>query len=113
MDVELLVSPNVTDVAGSRIQLKAVANLPFIHLQEPQFAGAGSWPKVWFDKVVATAILVFVSPLLILAALAIKATSRGPVLYRQTRIGLDGQPFGMLKFRSMNVGADADLAPVA
>ncbi len=90
--------------------MKAVANLPFIHLQEPQFAEAGSWPKVWFDKVVATAILVLVSPLLILTALAIKATSRGPVLFRQTRIGLDGQPFGMLKFRSMSVGADADLA---
>jgi exopolysaccharide biosynthesis polyprenyl glycosylphosphotransferase len=110
VDVELLVSPNVMDVAGSRMQLKSVANLPFIHLQEPQFAEAGSWPKLWFDKVVATLVLVLASPLLLITALAIMVTSPGPVLFRQARIGLDGKPFGMLKFRSMQVDADEQLA---
>ena len=110
VDVELLVSPNVMDVAESRLQLKAVADLPFIHLQEPQFAEAGSWPKLWFDKIVAALLLVLASPFLVITAVAIKLTSPGPVLFRQTRIGLDGKPFSVLKFRSMKVDADAQLA---
>ena len=108
-DIELMVSPNVTDVAGSRLQLKAAATLPFIHLDEPQYAEAGSWVKVWFDKLSAATALLLSSPVLIFAALAVKLSSPGPVLYRQSRIGLDGQPFDMLKFRSMYVDADANL----
>lgn len=110
VDIELLVSPNVMDVAGSRLRLKAVARLPFIHLEEPQFAEAGSWPKIWFDKIVAALLLVLASPVLFATAIAIRLTSRGPVLYRQTRIGLDGESFDVLKFRSMLVGADEKLA---
>ena len=110
VDVELMVSPNVMDVAGSRLRLKAVGSMPFIHLEEPQYAEAGSWQKVWFDKAGAALAFVLALPVLLGAALAIKLTSRGPILYRQSRIGLDGKPFDMLKFRSMHVDADAKLA---
>jgi exopolysaccharide biosynthesis polyprenyl glycosylphosphotransferase len=58
------------------------------------------------DVVVAAAALVVLSPLLLALALAIKLTSRGPVLYAQERIGLDGRPFRFYKFRSMRDGAD-------
>ncbi len=51
-------------------------------------------------------ILLVLSPVLLGIALAVKLTSRGPVLFRQTRVGVDGREFTMLKFRSMVAGAD-------
>ena len=59
------------------------------------------------DVTCSTVGLVFISPLLALVAAAIKLDSPGPVFFRQTRIGQDGRPFSMLKFRSMVDGADA------
>ncbi len=59
-----------------------------------------------FDIVCAGSALVFTSPLLVLAALAIKLEDRGPVLYRQTRVGRDGRDFELLKLRTMIVGAE-------
>jgi lipopolysaccharide/colanic/teichoic acid biosynthesis glycosyltransferase len=58
------------------------------------------------DVAVAGAALVLASPLLALGALAVKLTSRGPVLYRQTRVGRDGSDFELLKLRTMVVGAE-------
>ena len=58
------------------------------------------------DLVVASVALLALSPLLIIAAIAIKLDSRGPVLYRQRRAGLGGEPFELLKLRTMHPGAD-------
>ncbi|HSZ70875.1 MAG TPA: sugar transferase [Solirubrobacteraceae bacterium] len=58
------------------------------------------------DVVVAAALLALTSPLLALAALAIRVESRGPIVYRQRRIGRDGAPFDMLKLRTMVDGAE-------
>ncbi len=58
------------------------------------------------DIAIATLALVVLSPLLLVAAVAIKLGSRGPVLYRQRRVGLDGEEFEMLKLRTMVVGSD-------
>lgn len=72
-------------------------------------------PKAWSDPyrslelILVVAALIFLLPLLILLALAIKATSRGPALYRQDRLGQDGQLFGCLKFRSMQIDAEQRL----
>jgi lipopolysaccharide/colanic/teichoic acid biosynthesis glycosyltransferase len=66
--------------------------------------------KRLFDDVVAGVLVVVLAPLMIAAAVAIKVTMPGPVLYRQERVGLDGKPFRIIKFRSMIVGADSQLA---
>jgi lipopolysaccharide/colanic/teichoic acid biosynthesis glycosyltransferase len=58
-------------------------------------------------------VLITALPLLLLVARAIKLTSRGPVFYRSGRIGLDGKPFNLIKFRSMVVGADTQLEMLA
>ncbi len=110
VDVQLLVSPNVVDVADSRIHMRAVATMPLLQVEEPQYAEAGSWPKVLFDRTVAGLLLVMFSPLLVGTAIAVKLTSPGPVFYYQERIGRRGEPFKMTKFRSMRTGADAELA---
>jgi exopolysaccharide biosynthesis polyprenyl glycosylphosphotransferase len=110
VDVDLMVSPNVMDFSGSRIHVRAVAGMPLMHLEEPQYAEAGAWPKLVFDRVFALFAILAFSPVLVIVAVAIKLTSDGPLLYRQRRIGLGGAAFDMLKFRSMRVGADTELA---
>ncbi len=72
-------------------------------------AGGYLLAKRLLDLVSATILLVFLSPILVLIAVAIKLDSKGPVLFRQTRVGWDGQPFTMLKFRSMINNADQSL----
>jgi lipopolysaccharide/colanic/teichoic acid biosynthesis glycosyltransferase len=62
------------------------------------------------DLAVVVPLLVVLSPLLALVAVLVKCTGRGPVFFRQTRIGLQGEPFTMLKFRTMVVGDDDDTA---
>jgi exopolysaccharide biosynthesis polyprenyl glycosylphosphotransferase len=110
IDVDLMVSPNVMEFSGSRIHVRAVAGMPLMHLEEPQYAEAGAWPKATFDRLFALLAIVAFSPLLLAAAAAVKITSQGPVLYRQRRIGLNSDAFEMLKFRTMRTGADTELA---
>lgn len=107
--IDLLLSPNVLDVSSARMTLHDVSGVPLLHLSEPQYAGASRLGKTLFDVVGALVILVLASPLLLATALAVKLTSRGPVFYRQERIGRDAKAFGMIKFRSMKVDADAEL----
>ncbi|MRJ99895.1 exopolysaccharide biosynthesis polyprenyl glycosylphosphotransferase [Aeromicrobium sp. S22] len=113
VEVDLLVSPNVVDVSGPRIHLRAVANMPFIQLEEPQYAGAAKLSKVVFDKTTALLALIVLSPLLLCVAVSVKATSPGPVLYRSTRVGVGGVSFEMLKFRTMVSDADQHVASLA
>jgi len=108
-EVELLVSPNVIDVAPSRLYLHDVSGMPLLHLSQPQYASATRFAKSSFDRLGALCLILLLAPVLLAAAAGVKLTSRGPVLYRQERIGKDGNPFGMIKFRSMRVGADAAL----
>jgi len=76
----------------------------------PSAAGAAGLPARpglprWFDLVAAGAALLVLAPLLAAVALAVRLSSPGPVLFRQQRVGRGGQPFTMLKFRTMRVGA--------
>lgn len=108
-DVDLVVSPGLLDVAGARLAMRPVAGMPLLHVEKPQYHGAKSFLKKAFDFGFALAALIGTAPLLVLAAIAIKMTSRGPVFYRSERIGLDGAPFTMIKFRSMVVDAEERL----
>lgn len=112
MDVDLVVSPGVMDVTEARLTLRLTGGLPLLHVDKPQHEGAHRFQKQAFDFVFSLAALVATAPLLIAAAIAIKLTSRGPVFYRAERIGVDGNPFTMLKFRTMVDGADTQLEPL-
>jgi exopolysaccharide biosynthesis polyprenyl glycosylphosphotransferase len=113
LDVDLVVSPGMVDVAGPRLTVRLVDGQPLIHVDKPQYDGAKRFQKRAFDVCFASAVLLMTAPLLLLAAIAIKVTSRGPVFYLSERIGLDGQPFQMVKLRSMVVDADTRLAEIA
>ena len=110
IDVELMVSPNVMNISDARVHMRAVANMPLLHLEEPQYAGAGAWPKALFDRVFSVLTLIVASPVLLCAIVAVKLSGPGPTLFRQPRIGIDGTPFKMLKFRTMRIGAEDEEA---
>ncbi|MGW4500701.1 sugar transferase [Micromonospora sp. NPDC004336] len=111
--VDLVVAPALTDVAGPRIHTRPVAGLPLIHVEAPEFRGARKLVKGFVDRAVSSLALTLLLPLLAVIALAVKLDSRGPVLFRQTRVGQGGREFGVYKFRTMVVNADALLAELA
>ena len=106
LDIDLLVAPGVVDIAGPRLQMRPVAGLPLIHVEKPQYHGAKRFQKRLFDLLFSGSVLLFGLPILLAVGLAVKLTSKGPVFYRQERVGLDGHPFEMIKFRTMVVDAD-------
>lgn len=107
--VDLLVSPGILEVTGARLSIRPVAGLSLLHLERPAFRGWRVLAKALVDRGASLALIAMVSPLLMVTALAVKVGSRGPVLFHQTRIGVDGEPFRMLKFRSMVVDAECRL----
>ncbi len=109
-DVQVVVAPSVTDICSDRIRVRPVGGLPLIHIEPPTAIDASRWGKRLFDIVGSVALLVAFAPLFVLATLRIKAHDRGPVLFRQTRIGRDGSEFSCLKLRTMVLDAEAKLA---
>jgi exopolysaccharide biosynthesis polyprenyl glycosylphosphotransferase len=105
-DAELLLAPALTEVAGPRVRIRPVCGLPLLHMERPELRGVRRLAKECVDLVGALLGLFILLPVLLGIAVAIKIDSRGPVLYRQQRVGRDGCTFGMLKFRSMVRDAD-------
>ncbi|MGK9147404.1 sugar transferase [Plantibacter flavus] len=106
----LVVAPSLTNIGGPRIHTRPVAGLPLIHVETPRYEGRKRFSKRTFDLLGSGIILLLTSPVLLVVALLVKLTSPGPVFYRQERVGLKGEPFDMLKFRSMRANADDELA---
>ncbi len=104
---ELVLAPALTDVGGSRIHLRPAAGLPLIHVETPHYRGAGRFAKRAFDLAVASVLLVILAPMFAVIAVLVARDSPGGVFYRQERIGRNGEPFSILKFRSMCSDADA------
>ncbi len=110
--VTIHVVPDLFRFASLRGGVEEFEGVPFIHLRESPLHGWNSLTKRVFDVGFSLAVLVALAPVLVALAAAVRLTSRGPVLYRQERMGLDGQRFGMLKLRTMRVDAEAQTGPV-
>jgi exopolysaccharide biosynthesis polyprenyl glycosylphosphotransferase len=110
--VSIHVVPDLLQFMVLRSRVEDLDGLPTINLSDTRLDGWSRFVKRGFDLVVAFAALVFLSPVMLLVALAIWIEDRGPVFYRQMRMGLDGKPFAILKFRSMRVGAEAETGAV-
>ncbi len=104
--IQLLMAPDLVDIAGPRIVSRPAGGLPMLLVEEPRTTGPARAVKGLTERVLALAITIVALPLMVVLGLLVKLTSRGPVLFRQIRVGRDGQPFEMLKFRSMVDGAD-------
>jgi len=106
-DVQLIVSPQVGPVSSRRLQPVAVGGHQLIRVDRVQLGGRQSVLKRLMDVALSAVGLVALAPLLAGVAAAIRLTSPGPAVFRQTRVGVDGAEFTLYKFRSMVTGADA------
>ena len=104
--LEFQVVPSAYELMLDRVQMQAVAGVPLLGLRRGNIQGSNRLIKRVFDVTAASILLVLVSPLMALVALAIKLSSRGPVLFTQVRVGENGRTFRFFKFRSMHVDSD-------
>ncbi|HXD59237.1 MAG TPA: sugar transferase [Thermoleophilaceae bacterium] len=112
--VRVRVAPSTMEILMDRVEFVPGQTLPLFELKPPVFEGADWLIKRTFDLVGSVLLGVLMSPVMLLSALAIKLTSRGPVLYRSMRPGIGGAPFPCLKFRTMFADAEerqAELEP--
>jgi exopolysaccharide biosynthesis polyprenyl glycosylphosphotransferase len=107
------VSSTLFDVAPWRLEVRSVGNVPMLYVAPVSHSGWRAASKRLFDAVAASVGLLVAGPVLLVAAALIKLEDGGPVFFRQSRLGRDGVPFGMLKLRSMVPDAEARLAEVA
>jgi exopolysaccharide biosynthesis polyprenyl glycosylphosphotransferase len=105
--VRVRIAPSTMDILVHRAEFVPGQLVPLFELRAPVFEGLDYVIKRTFDLVISSLLLIVLSPLLVVIALAVKISSRGPVLYRSKRAGIGGLPFDCLKFRTMQMGSDA------
>src|SRR5271163_1467145 len=103
LGVEVSVVPRMFDTINNRVGYDTVGGLPLMSFTMVDPRGVQFAIKHAFDRVFALVLLVVLSPVILCTALAVLASSRGPVLFRQRRIGRDGKVFDLYKFRSMHI----------
>jgi len=104
--------PDLFQIIASEMTVSDLDGLPMLTVRDPALRGWKRSVKRAMDIVVSALGLVLLSPLMLAIAGLIRLESRGPVFYAQERVGLDGKPFYMLKFRSMRVDAEQQSGPV-
>jgi Undecaprenyl-phosphate glucose phosphotransferase len=111
--VNIKVFPDVFQIMANEVTTSELSGLPLVRIRDVALRGWNRALKRAADLTLSALLLVLLSPLLLFLALVVKATSPGgPAFYVQERLGLDGRPFQLLKFRSMRVDAEAGTGPV-
>jgi exopolysaccharide biosynthesis polyprenyl glycosylphosphotransferase len=113
--VTVQVAPSTMEILLDRAEFVPGQTVPLFTLRPPVFEGIDYALKRTFDLVVSTVGLIVLAPVLMVIAIAVKLSSRGPVIYRSFRPGIGGKPFHCFKFRTMRERADqlqADLEPM-
>jgi exopolysaccharide biosynthesis polyprenyl glycosylphosphotransferase len=106
------VVPSPFEILIGRRETLRLHDIPLIEVLEDVPGGAGALTKRLFDAALAGMLLIATLPIMALVALAVRLSSRGPVVFRQTRVGRNGQPFTILKFRTMHEEAEVETGPV-
>jgi exopolysaccharide biosynthesis polyprenyl glycosylphosphotransferase len=112
-DVDLAVAPSLFQVVTRRMTIETVGGVPILHVAQIRLTCGKALLKRILDLAVAAGALVITLPVWLVVALAILLDSPGPVLFRQERVGKDGQPFAMLKFRTMVADAEERLPDIS
>jgi exopolysaccharide biosynthesis polyprenyl glycosylphosphotransferase len=101
LDVQVSILPQLSDVLGPSVTIDEVEGVTILGLSPPALSRSSRMLKRAMDLLLASVVLVVSAPVMLAAALAIKLTSRGPVLFRQERVGKEGRHFWICKFRTM------------
>lgn len=110
--IDLAVAPSLFEVVTQRVSVESIGTLPILHVRQVRIEGMRSVAKRLLDFSVAASLSLVLGPIALLAALAVKIDSIGPVFFKQERVGRDGVPFIMWKFRTMVNDAEELLADV-
>jgi exopolysaccharide biosynthesis polyprenyl glycosylphosphotransferase len=110
--VNVRIIPDLFHFLTLKASIDDLDGFAVISIDEPPMRGVGLFLKRLMDRVASALLLIFLSPFLLLVALMIKLDSKGPVLYHQERIGLDGRKFTIHKFRTMISEAEKRTGPV-
>ena len=110
--LEFKIVPDMLDLMSTRVALDAIDGLPLLGIKHNQLRGWRAVLKRATDIVISSLGLILVSPILLVVTILIKVTMPGPALFRQERIGVNGKPFTIFKFRSMVVDAEAQSGPL-
>lgn len=105
----------VLDIFGMDLlnhSITYLGGLPVLNIRKTPMIGMNRIIKAIEDRVLATLILILISPLLLLIAIAVKFSSAGPIFYKQKRVSWNGKEFNMLKFRTMPVDSELKTGPV-
>lgn len=108
--IHVQLSSTLRDIASYRLTVQPLGRFPVVYVEPVVRNGWRRHAKRAFDLVLAVGGLLVTAPVIGVAAIAIKATSAGPVLFKQTRVGRDGEPFEVLKLRTMVIDAEERLA---
>jgi exopolysaccharide biosynthesis polyprenyl glycosylphosphotransferase len=111
-EADLLLAPAITEIAGPRVNIRPLCGLPLLHMERPELRGVRRVTKAVTDRAIAVTAVFLLLPALLAIALAVRVTSRGPVFFRQRRVGKDGRTFSMIKFRTMVDGAHSMLSAI-
>jgi exopolysaccharide biosynthesis polyprenyl glycosylphosphotransferase len=113
LEVQIDIVPRYFEIIGDNADLHSVEGMPLLALRPPRFSRSSLLLKRMLDLVVSLVALVVLAPLFVAIAVAIKVDSRGPVVFRQVRVGRGQKRFRIWKFRTMVADADARKAEVA
>ena len=106
LDVQIDVVPRLFEIVGPKAGIHTFEGLPLIGLPPAKLSRSSRLLKRSIDYVVASTMLIVLAPLMLLIAICIRLDSKGPVLFRQRRLGYDMEPFTVFKFRTMRVDTD-------
>lgn len=108
--IHVELSSTLRDISSQRLTVRPLGRFPVVYVEPITRSGWRAVAKRTFDIVGASLGLILTAPLAVVAAIAIKADTRGPVLFSQTRVGQDSEPFSVFKFRTMVINAEDQLA---
>jgi exopolysaccharide biosynthesis polyprenyl glycosylphosphotransferase len=100
-DVQIDIVPRMFEVLGTNAQLHTIEGMPLVGLPRPRLSGSSRFLKRSLDLTAAALGLLVLAPIFIVVAILIKLDSRGPVFFRQVRMGAGNRPFRVYKFRTM------------
>ena len=103
--------PTSLEFVTLRGSVSEFEGMPLISLRDTPLYGWNIIVKRVLDIVLSSLVIIFTSPVMLIIAILIKLTSRGHIFFKQERMGLDGKPFNMLKFRTMFINAEQETGP--
>ena len=112
LNVEMMMVPDILELMTSQVQIKHIEGIPFLGIKSPTLSTWNLIVKRIFDLLFASFILLLASPIILLIAILTKLDSKGQIFYLQKRVGLDGEIFKVIKFRSMRTDAEQSTGPV-